>query len=231
MLIIKKPNKKILKKVAKQLRAGAVVVYPTDTAYALGCDATNAKAAAKIFKIKGRDPSKALPIIVADMEMAKKFFVLLPTPYSLLTKKHWPGPLSVVINAKREIVRRALKQGTAAVRVPDSLIARALSKYADRPLIATSANISYQPTCYSVKAYLRQINVIARSPSTRLKTTKQSRGDRRARYGSLAMTIEPHIVLDAGALRRRAPSTIVKVNDNGEVEVLRKGPVRLDIRY
>ena len=205
MLIIKNTNNKILKEVAKQLRAGAVVVYPTDTAYGLGCDATNAKAVAKIFKIKGRDAKKALPMIVADTKMAKKFFKLA-TRHSQLATRHWPGPFSIVHRAKKGIVKAALKKGTAAVRVPDSDIARTLSKYLGRPLIATSANISHQPTCYSVKAYLTQVG--------------RNHAPRATRY-------VPDIVLDAGALRRRRPSTIVKVSDNGEVEVLRRGPVKI----
>jgi L-threonylcarbamoyladenylate synthase len=205
MLIIKNPNNKILKEVAKQIKRGAVVVYPTDTAYGLGCDATNTKAVAKIFKIKGRDAKKALPMIVADTKMAKKFFKLA-TRHSQLATRHWPGPFSIVLQAKKGIAKAALKKGTAVVRVPDSLIARTLSKYLGRPLIATSANISHQPTCYSVKAYLTQIG--------------RNHAPRATRH-------EPDIVLDAGALRRRRPSTIVKVSDNGEVEVLRRGPVKI----
>ena len=199
MVIIKKLTPRIIKTVAKQLRDGAVVVYPTDTAYALGCDATNAKAVAKIFKVKGRGAKKALPMIVADIKMAKKFFHL-ETRHSRLATRYWPGPLSIILKSKTTIAKKALSKGTAAVRVPDSAIARTLSKYAGRPLIATSANISYQPTCYSIRSFTEQ--------------AKQ-------------MKIKPDIVLDAGVLRRRRPSTIVKVNDNGEVEVLRKGSVRV----
>ena len=199
MLIIKKTNNKILKEVAKQLKRGAIVVYPTDTAYALGCDATNAKAVAKIFKIKGREKTKALPMIVADIKMAKKFFILA-TRHSQLATRYWPGPFSIILKAKKTIVRTALYKSTAAVRVPDSAIARTLSKYLGRPLIATSANISYQPTCYSVKAFMRQAK---------------------------SMKIKPDIVIDAGALRRRRPSTIVKTDENGRVEVLRKGSVKV----
>jgi L-threonylcarbamoyladenylate synthase len=239
MLIIKKPNKKILKEVAKQLKRGAVVVYPTDTAYALGCDATNAKAVAKIFKIKGRDKSKALPMIVADMEMAKKFFFLsfprrresnrdwsAVNRFGLdprfregdklmqLANRHWPGPLSIIVKAKTPIAKSALSKGTAAVRVPDSAIAQTLSKYLGRPIVATSANISYQPTCYSVRAVLRQFL----SPSPCVAIAK--RGEGGVRGGGI-------YVLDTGALPRRQPSTIVKINNDGMIEVLRKGPINI----
>jgi len=199
MLIIKNYDNKMLKEVAKQLKRGAVVVYPTDTAYALGCDATNAKAVARIFKIKGREKTKALPMIVADIKMAEKYFGIVHGSLSIV-HKHWPGPLSIIIKAKKTIVRTALYKGTAAVRVPDSKIARTIAKHLGRPLIATSANISYKPTCYSVKAFMEQAK---------------------------AMKIKPDLVLDAGALRRRHPSTIVKIGKNGRIEVLRNGPIKL----
>ncbi len=195
MIIIKYPRTSILKNVAKHLRRGAVIVYPTDTAYGMGCDATNAKAVARIFKIKGRDKSKALPIICADQKMVNKYF-LLTTHYSLLTKKHWPGPLSIVVKAKKGIAKAALERGTAAIRVPDSRIARTLSKFLGHPLIATSANISYQPTCYSIPALLRQ-----------------------------KLKYKPDFILDSGALPHRRPSTIIKASKSGKIEVLRKGPI------
>lgn len=207
MLIVKKPNEKFLKEAARQVKRGAVVVYPTDTAYALGCDATNAKAVENIFKLKGRDAAKALPIICADAKMAKKFFVLA-TRHSQLATRHWPGPLSIVVEAKKGIAEKALLKGTAAVRVPDSRIARTLAKFLGRPLIATSANVSNRPPCYSVIAFMRQFSA-----------------DPFPALGQAA------IAIDAGALRRRRPSTIVKIGDDGQVEVLRKGPIKFDIRH
>jgi len=257
MLIIKKPNKKIFKEVAKQLKHGAVVVYPTDTAYALGCDATNAKAVARIFKLKGRDKSKALPMIVADMEMAKKFFFLsfprkresnhnlVNTPPNKdwtpdfsgvtkiisLAKKHWPGPLSLVLKVKKGIAKSALSKGTAAVRVPDSTIARTLSKYLGRPIVATSANISYRPTCYSVRAVLRQF--LSPSPcagEVELSSTIAKRGEGRPAprsFSGVGVRGGGVYVIDAGALPRRRPSTIVKIDESGRIEILRKGSVKL----
>lgn len=217
----------ILKDMAKQLKRGAVIVYPTDTAYGLGCDATNAQAVARIFAIKGRAAAKGLPLIVADVTMAKKFFRLsfprrresnyhgsTADQYGLdprlrggdkrilsLTKKHWPGPLSIILPAKGKIAKAALEQGTAAVRVPNSALARQLTKFLGRPLAATSANLSGQPACYSAKAYL-----------------KQAKGK-----------LLPDFVLDAGALPRRKPSTIVRLGKSGTIEVLRQGPVKLEI--
>ena len=201
MMIVKKPNAKMLEETAKQLKRGAVVVYPTDTAYGLGCDATNAKAVARIFQIKGREAQKALPVIVSDLKMAKKFFVL-DAAVAPLAARHWPGPFSIVVGAKKAIAKKVLSAGTAAVRVPDSEMARALSEYLGRPLVATSANLSGQPACYSLRSFMKQ--------AAKMKT-------------------KPDIAIDAGALRRRRPSTIVRIDESGEIEVLRKGPVKFDI--
>jgi tRNA threonylcarbamoyl adenosine modification protein (Sua5/YciO/YrdC/YwlC family) len=226
LLKIKKFNATVLRSIAAQIKKGAIVVYPTDTAYAIGCDATNARAVHKIFAIKGRPKVKAMPIIVADLKMAIKFFKLT-TRNSQLATKYWPGPLSIVVKAKKGIVASALSKGTAAIRVPDSNIARRLSKLTGRPLIATSANLSGEPLCYSVKAFLRQL--ATRSPSP-----KNGRGvglapHRRDTSGAGVRDVD--IVLDCAALPRRKPSTIIKINKDGLINIVRKGPVGLDIRY
>lgn len=227
MLIIKKPNNKTLKAIVHELKRGKVIVYPTDTAYGLGCDATNAKAAARIFKIKGRLANKALPMICADEKMVKKYFVL-DTSYLILVRKHWPGPLSIIVKAKKGIARAALDRGTAAVRVPDSQIARTLSKLLGRPLVATSANLSGSPACYSINAFLKQ-GAKSGLFATRERVwplTSQNRRDASSKGRPC-----PDLILDAGALPNRKPSTIIKIGKNGKSEVLRRGPVGLDIRY
>ncbi len=222
---IKKENASVLRPVVAELKKGAIVVYPTDTAYAIGCDATNAAAVRKIFVIKGRPKTKAMPIICADLKMVEKYF-LNTKRYSLYAKKYWPAPLSVVVEAKKGIAKAALASGTAAVRVPDSLIAQTISKFLGRPLVATSANFSGAPTCYSAKAFLRQFE---KQPAPRL------RGEQAALSGTLsrprAREIMNLVVLDAGALRHRKPSTIIKINKDGLINVIRKGSIGLDIRH
>jgi L-threonylcarbamoyladenylate synthase len=210
------------------MRRGAVIVYPTDTAYAIGCDATNAAAVRRIFRIKGRPADKAMPMICADLRMAKKYF-LLTAHCSLLTREHWPGPLSVVVKAKKGIAKAALGRGTAAIRVPDSDIARTLSKFLGRPLIATSANLSGRPACYSIGVLLRQM--AGRTPPTPSFSKRGSKHHpslwkREGKEGSSF----PDLVLDAGALPKRRPSTIIKMGSDGSVTVLRRGPISIALR-
>ena len=103
---IKKNTPPVLRGVASKIKAGGIVVYPTDTAYAIGCDATNVRAVRAIFKIKGRPKAKAMPIICADLKMVEKYF-LNAIRYTLYAKKYWPGPLSIVVKAKKNIVSAA----------------------------------------------------------------------------------------------------------------------------
>src|SRR4030042_4143984 len=149
------PNKidrKILKEAVEGLRNGEVIIYPTDTAYGLGCDAANEQAAGKIFSIKGRSMAKSLPVVVADLKMAEEFFILNKKEREL-AKKFWPkgsdllrgqtpnslGKLSLVLKVRSEFMfpRTVMaSDNTIAVRVPNSLWARMLSSELERPIIS-----------------------------------------------------------------------------------------------
>jgi L-threonylcarbamoyladenylate synthase len=183
--------------VSRKEKKIGVIVFPTDTAYGIGCDATDRAAVRRVFAIKGRVRGKALPMIVADLKMAQKFFRISKFEFRI-SKKYWPGPLSIVLPVRsKKIAKEALYRGTAAVRVPDSRLARALSKKLGAPLIATSANRSGEPARYSVKGLRLPVDA----------------------------------VLDAGALPRRKPSTIVRVQGS-KIIVLRNGPIKIqDSRF
>jgi len=225
MIVVKKINRKIINALAAALKRRAVIVYPTDTAYALGCDATNAKAVAMIFRIKGRPKTKGLPIIVADKKMAEKYFFLSPNIQALISE-YWPGPLSIVFKARKTIVKAALEQGTAAVRVPASEIARKISKALGRPLIATSANLSGAPACYSARAFLRQVSRTLPTLPFQGREKKPYPLLKRGGRGSSGFYF-PDLILDTGALARRRPSTIVRFDKKGKMRILRRGTVKI----
>jgi L-threonylcarbamoyladenylate synthase len=173
------------------------VVFPTETAYGLAADATNPKAVARVFAIKGRSKEKSFPLIVADLKMAEKYGWFSPE-IKKLVKKHWPGPLTVVLPLRRgvKLPSGAVRDGTIAVRVSSHPVARALSRWLGRPIVSTSANLSGQPICSSVSAVEKQL------------------GDR------------PDGYLDVGRLSRRKPSTIIMEKD-GEIIVLRRGSIKV----
>jgi L-threonylcarbamoyladenylate synthase len=141
-MIIVKQNKKSLEKACAILKKGGVVVYPTDTAYAMGGIFNSKKVTEKILKIKKRKDEK-FTVIACSFKQADDFFKL-NFLQKKLAKKYWPGPLSIVVSKR------------FAVRVPKEKISITLSRLVGKPLIATSANISGQETLYNSKDIIKQ---------------------------------------------------------------------------
>ena len=101
--MILKPNKQSIRKAVEFLKEGKVIVYPTETCYALGCDATSEKACKRIFEIKKRSKEKKLPIIVANLKMAKEY-ACFDKDALKLAKAFWPGPLTLLLKKKENFL-------------------------------------------------------------------------------------------------------------------------------
>jgi L-threonylcarbamoyladenylate synthase len=127
------------------LRRGGVVAYPTDTLYGLAVDPRSDAAVERLFAIKGRQASTAIPLIAASLEQAND--VGLFTEADLrLARTFWPGPLTVVVPARSGLTARLLGGGTTiAVRVPAHVVARAIAERFGFAITATSANRSGHP--------------------------------------------------------------------------------------
>lgn len=121
---------------AKYVKTGGVVIYPTDTAYAIGCTFDNASGIRKIMKYKGRRDSK-FTVIASSLQQVEKYFPLNSNQRKL-ARQYWPGPLSIVVSKH------------FAIRVPGQPIARSLARRAGKPLIATSFNKTREPEVYSL---------------------------------------------------------------------------------
>ena len=136
--------------VATRLQGGALVIYPTDTLYAIGCCALDGPAVARLRAAKGREADKALPVIAADLEQARSLASPWPDQAQRLADAFWPGPLTLVVPASATLPKELLAGArTVAVRVPASETARTLCRLAG-PLISTSANLAGDPPCLTV---------------------------------------------------------------------------------
>lgn len=123
------------------LDAGGILIYPTDTLYALGGRARDAAAGRKVRAAKGRD-ARPLPIIASDLEQYADLAAGPSPPARRLAEKFWPGPLTVIVACRRDVPDEITAgTGTIAVRVPALALARHLCRAAG-PLISTSANLS-----------------------------------------------------------------------------------------
>lgn len=139
------PAADAVERAAAALRAGGLLVYPTETLYALGGRALDATAAGRVREAKGRADDKALPLIAADLGQARTLVAAWPEEAARLAARFWPGPLTLVLQASPALPREVTAGGdTVGVRVPGRELPRALCRAAG-PLIATSANRSGEP--------------------------------------------------------------------------------------
>ena len=146
------------------LREGALLVYPTDTLYALGGLALLEGVATRVAGAKRRAPDKALPIVAADWQQVGALAPEMSELAERLARRFWPGPLSLVLRAGSDIPHDVRAGGaTVAVRVPDCAVTRELCALAG-PLVATSANLSGRSapiTCREATADLAEEVAVA----------------------------------------------------------------------
>jgi L-threonylcarbamoyladenylate synthase len=140
------PQRDALNEAAKWIRAGRVVAIPTDTLYGLAADPFNAAAVALVFAIKGRPDRQPLPLIAADTEQIAAHLGRLPGAAERLAARFWPGPLTLLIPATDRLAAGvSAGTGRVGVRIPRDGVARAICSAVERPITATSANVSGHP--------------------------------------------------------------------------------------
>ncbi len=128
----------------ERLRHGGVVVFPTETAYGLGCRAFDAEAVERVLGAKGRPEGKPLPVLLPDVEALQRRQVR--SPLLVLAEAFWPGPLTLVVPAFPGLPGLVTADtGMVGVRVSAHPVAAALVRGLGEPLVATSANRSGEP--------------------------------------------------------------------------------------
>lgn len=190
-------SEEAIKKAAEIIKNGGVVVYPTDTVYGLGVDATNEEAVERLFIVKQRPETKPLPIVVSNIAEAKALAIIDKWQEKIVSKI-WPGKVTVLFQQKYRlpIIVTAGKK-TIALRIPDYKLIHYLLERLSRPLVATSANISGHSPTREIQEVLNQF--------------------KNEKY-------QPDLVLDAGELADNEPSTILDLSTS-EPKITRVGPV------
>ena len=183
------------------LKNSGVIVFPTETAYGLGADATNPRAVARLMAIKGREGWKTPPLIAATQDMVERS-VVLSDRLQAYAHHYWPGPLTIVAPMKQDtaLCAEVIRENTVAIRVSSHPTARRLSEALGVPLVATSANVAGQPTCFTIADVHAQFD-------TNL--------------------LQPDLYLDVGPLEDRGLSTIISEQD-GQMIVIRKGVIDIE---
>lgn len=134
------PQERALNTALEVLKKGGVVVFPTDTVYALGCDAFDNKAIEKVCRILGKKPEKAnLSLICKDLSNLSEFATPINTPLFKLMKKTLPGPFTYILNANGNVPKIfKTNKKTVGIRVPDNKICQALIEKLGHPLVSAS---------------------------------------------------------------------------------------------
>jgi tRNA threonylcarbamoyl adenosine modification protein (Sua5/YciO/YrdC/YwlC family) len=132
------PNTKEIIRIVEVLRSGGLVVYPTDTVYAIGCDALNVRAVEEICRIKNINPLKNhLSIICHDLSNISEY-ARVDTPVFKVMKKNLPGPFTFILNTTSALPKIYKNKKTIGIRVPNNNIVRELVRELGNPIMTTS---------------------------------------------------------------------------------------------
>lgn len=134
-------NRRYIDETVSALRDGKLIIYPTDTLYAIGCDALNNRAIEKICRIKGINPAKQLlSIVCSDISQAAEYARIDNNAFRLM-RSNLPGPFTFILPAATTLPKAFKGRHTVGVRIPDNDIARAIADALGNPLLSTSVGI------------------------------------------------------------------------------------------
>lgn len=187
-------NEKYVDTIVNALKDGSIIILPTDTLYAIACDALNNRAIERICKIKDLDPNRStLSIVCSDISQASDYAKIDNKAFKVM-KDYLPGPYTFILPASTSLPKVFKGRKTVGVRIPDNPIAEALAAALGNPLMTTSIDVDADAPFESVMP-----DSIA------------------MRYGD-----NVDIIIDAGE-GEIVPSTVVDITDSSQPEVLREG--------
>ncbi len=194
-------NQRFIEQACDALRHGGIIVYPTDTLYAIGCDALNQKAIERVCQIKALNPQKnTLSIICADISQASEYARIDNSAYAIL-RQYTPGPFTFILPAATTLPKAFKGRRTVGIRIPDNPIARQLCEELGNPLLTTSIpvddNLSPEEITFPAEIAIR------------------------------AEQWQPDLMIDGGQ-GNDMPSTVIDLTDTQNPEIIRQGAGKFD---
>ncbi|MCD8177343.1 MAG: threonylcarbamoyl-AMP synthase [Tannerellaceae bacterium] len=160
------PNQKEIDKVVRVLQEGGIVIYPTDTVYAMGCDAMNVRAVEKICQLKGINPQKNnLSIICYDLSGISEYAKVSNAAFKLM-RRYLPGPYTFILPTSGELPKIYKKKKEVGIRVPDNNIIREIVRQLGNPVMTTSIHDDDEYIEYSTdpeliyEKYQNQVEIV-----------------------------------------------------------------------
>lgn len=190
------PDMRLVAYVADRIKAGQVAGMPTDTFYGLAADPLNLRAVDLIYEVKSRSRHKPLSLLIESVEQAEYLARPLPDLFYEITRKFWPGPLTIIVKASSRLpLKVTANTGNVALRLPAAKIPVEVIRAAGVPITATSANVSGETECTTADGVRSQLG---------------------GRIG---------LIVDGGASPRDIASTIINMSDPGNCTILRQGAI------
>lgn len=187
-----------IKNAVEVLRRGGVILYPTDTVWGIGCDATNQEAVKRVYDIKQRDDSKALICLVDSDARLQRYVRQVPdVAWQLIDslKESEAKPMTIILDGAVNLAPNLIAEdGSIALRITNEPFSKELCYHFQKALVSTSANISGQPAAQNYQDIAPEL----------LEAVDYVCWSRRQEH-------KPH-----------APSSIIRLRQNGEVEIIRK---------
>ena len=190
------PDPRMVSYVADQIKKGQVAGMPTDTFYGLAADPLNLRAVDLIYDVKSRSRHKPLSLLIESVEQAEYLARPLPDFFYDITRKFWPGPLTIIVKASSRLpLKVTANTGNVALRVPAAKIPVDVIRAAGVPITATSANISGESECTTAEGVRQQLGT---------------------KIG---------LIVDGGTSPRSVASTILDMSVPGKCTILRQGAI------
>jgi tRNA threonylcarbamoyl adenosine modification protein (Sua5/YciO/YrdC/YwlC family) len=191
----------IINRAIEVIKAGGLIVCPTDTSYGLACDSSNQAAIEKIINVKRRNKKLGVHLLFSDSAQCDTYHEFSNLE-RVLTRLFWPGALTLIVTPKGSVPELVTGgRGSIAVRVPDHIIPRGIAQGIKGPIVGTSANRSGEPSPFEITV------------------AKDQLGD------------DVDLYIDAGPSKSEANSTIVRVEENdvegASIKVIREGALTM----
>lgn len=181
-------------KALEVLKSGGIILYPTDTIWGIGCDATNATAVEKVFRIKGRDESKSLIVLLDSDSKLQSYVSDVPEiAYDLI--EYAENPLTIIYPGAKNLAQNVINaDGSIGIRIVKHAFCEQLIQRFRKPVVSTSANLSGQP-----------------SPKNFTEIDED-----------ILQKVDYIVNLEQEDLRIKKPSTIIKLGPGGRFEFIRR---------
>jgi L-threonylcarbamoyladenylate synthase len=187
-----------IKRAAEILITGGLVVYPTDTSYGIACDPRDSDALDRLLSVKRREKQLGVPLLFSDMTQCEQYHDF-GSLERVIARLFWPGSLTLIVKPKDGVPDHiTVGRGSVAIRVPNHFVPRALARQIGGPIVGTSANRTGGPSPFQVAESVEQL------------------GD------------EVDLYIDGGPSSSTKNSTIVGVEEDGNIKVYREGQISID---